>query len=109
MVGVVVTFAVIGGVSVLLWFSLTVMGVRQNKAATREASIQQQCFEAYCHRLKADSWWFSEDEITMRLMQDLASGMSVDEARKWWRERRAKAVALVSPVPCCNSATTADI
>lgn len=40
------------------------------------------------YRLRSDAWWFSEDEPTMRLLQDLAEPMSVDDAREKWRERR---------------------
>lgn len=40
------------------------------------------------HNLAADAWWFSESPETMRLIDDLASGMGVGDARENWRLSR---------------------
>lgn len=37
-------------------------------------------------RLMNDSWWFSEHEPTTILLQDLASGKNVSDARQRWRQ-----------------------
>ena len=43
------------------------------------------------HRLFRDAWWFTESPETCELLQDLANGMEVSEARDKWRAARAKA------------------
>jgi hypothetical protein len=39
-------------------------------------------------KLQSHSWWFSEDEPTMRLLQNLALGRNVSEIREQWRKER---------------------
>lgn len=47
--------------------------------------------------LMSDSWWLSEDPVTMRLVQDLASGRDIASVRDAWRsERSSKAEEEVS-------------
>ncbi len=38
--------------------------------------------------LQAQAWWFNEDLATMRLIQDIGSGMEVQTARDRWRKAR---------------------
>ena len=45
------------------------------------------------NRLLNDAWWFGESPETMRLVQDLARGVSVAEARDNWRKVRDGKVA----------------
>jgi hypothetical protein len=40
----------------------------------------------YC--LERESWWFSEDPITMNLIQDLAKGGALTDIRQRWRRAR---------------------
>jgi hypothetical protein len=49
-------------------------------------------------RLMSDSWWFSECEATMKLIQNLAKGMGADDARSTWRYARTKKCQESEPV-----------
>lgn len=44
--------------------------------------------EAAKNALRGDAWWFSESPATQSLLRDLASGVSVSEARERWRKNR---------------------
>lgn len=41
------------------------------------------------NRLKSDSWWFSEDTVTMELICNLST-MNVSDAREIWRKARSE-------------------
>lgn len=40
--------------------------------------------------LEKTSWWFSEDDATMLLLQDLAKGTDIAQVREEWRKRIKK-------------------
>ena len=49
-----------------------------------------QGIECWSNRIEKDSYWFSEDIATMRLIQDLAVGKNPESVRETWRQNRVK-------------------
>lgn len=52
-------------------------------------SFQEGCEHAR-NRMMNDAWWFSESPETMTLIQELARGVNVSDAREKWRKSRAE-------------------
>ena len=65
------------------------------KASPHQRSFNEG-FQQARHILGQDSYWFSEDDVTMQLLADLGKGTSVSDARDRWRQSRAKAAAAES-------------
>lgn len=91
-----VTFAfwilVLGGAALLIFAvcCLWVMAVDAFMEWKHEPH-QRSFYEGMEHvrnGLRSDSWWFSESLETQQLVMDLASGMSVSDARDKWRKAR---------------------
>lgn len=43
----------------------------------------------YRNQLKSYAWWFSEDEATMKLIQDLSTNEDVNTIRERWHKARS--------------------
>ncbi len=88
-VGIVVT----GIVVIALIVGLIVVGVEfvQTFSSKTKERIYREALEYYYLGLKNDSWWFSEDVVTMNLLKDLSEGKSVNDARERWHKMRYEA------------------
>jgi hypothetical protein len=92
----VMALAALLGLSIAFHKSRDWFGAWQEKRFQRRHALKA---ETFGHRLMNDSWWFSEDVPTMKLLQHIASEISenktlsfnVSEARERWRDARVVA------------------
>lgn len=87
------TMAFIGMLACLFVVSLFIFWAANEIGEWRERRKYQSWkdpTDANNARLLADSWWFSEDEPTMHMLQRLAQNGSVQEVRDSWRKERAE-------------------
>ena len=71
-----------------VWF----LSVRVERKLVDGETARQQGFKDCLTKLMSDSWWFSEDEQTMNVVQGLAQGKCVSAVRDEWQAARKKEI-----------------
>lgn len=88
--------AALCGISFAYWKTREWLDDRRHR---RECARRKAEAEAFANRLMNDSWWFSEDEPTMKLLQHIADQIAkrgalnfhVGNTREAWRDARVVA------------------
>lgn len=77
-------------------FCVCVREIVNYRLSISEDKVMERLTNSIRLRQAGEAWWFSEDEDTLLLLQDLATGMSVAVARDRWRARRRKKAAVAT-------------
>lgn len=100
------TFATIVGFVCMLGIAVAVIGAVLYEITSRVILIRtlkvniaiREYSERVGSRLRGDAHWFSEDEATWKLVDEIGEGLqrgvalSTDEARERWRKRRREII-----------------
>lgn len=85
------------GAIVLLFAVVAIAVIAYDAFTDWMATPNKRSFDDGCahvrHRLLSDAWWFGESPETMVLLQDIARGMDVSQAREKWRKARENQIA----------------
>lgn len=89
-----VCFLAVTGAAVIIVGVLLVVAQCVCLLLAHQKDVANRTFEAgmkhYADSLMQASWWFSEDEAVMHLIQGLADSRSPDDVRQKWRQERAQ-------------------